>query len=48
MGDAARHDPLLHAALARNIDDLARMLEKETLSALARMIADEILTFTTA
>lgn len=45
MGDAARYDPFLRAALTRNVDDLARMLEKETLSALAWMIADEILTF---
>lgn len=45
MGDAARDDPILRAALARNIDDLAQMLEQETLSALAWMIADEILTF---
>ncbi len=45
MGDAARYDPILRAALTRNIDELAQMLETETLSALAWMIADEILTF---
>lgn len=44
-GDAARDDPVLRAALARNIDELARLLEAETLSALAWMVADEILTF---
>lgn len=44
-GDAARYDPVLREALTRNIDDLARMLEEETLSALAWMVADEILTF---
>ncbi|MCB0164404.1 MAG: DEAD/DEAH box helicase family protein [Anaerolineae bacterium] len=44
-GDAARYDPVLREALARNIYDLTRMLEEETLSALAWMVADEILTF---
>jgi SNF2 family DNA or RNA helicase len=45
VGDAARYDPILRAAIVRNIDDLARTLEQETLSALAWMVADEILTF---
>lgn len=44
-GDKARNDPGLHEALERNIDDLERMLEHETLSALAWMVADSILTF---
>lgn len=44
-GEAARADPILRATLSRNIDDLAQMLENETLSALAWMVADEILTF---
>jgi len=44
-GSAARIDPVLRDALARNIADLAESLEKETLSALAWMVADEILTF---
>ena len=34
-GQAARDDSVLRAALTRNIDDLAQMLAKETLSALA-------------
>ena len=44
-GDAARTDPVLRAALAQNIGDLAESLEKETLSALAWMVADGILDF---
>lgn len=44
-GDAARRDPALHQALERNIADLAEILEKDTLSALAWMVADGILTF---
>lgn len=44
-GDEARIDPILRAALARNIVDLAESLEKDTLCALAWMIADEILAF---
>ncbi len=44
-GDTARNDPVLRAALVRNIDELAQMLEEETLSALAWMVADGILTF---
>ena len=43
-GDAARRDPLLRDLLSRNIADLATMLEKDTLSALAWMVADEIIT----
>lgn len=45
LGDSARSDPVLHAALLRNIQDLQKTLEQETLSALAWMVADEILTF---
>jgi superfamily II DNA or RNA helicase len=45
MGDAARTNPLLRAALMRNIDALAMQLERETLSALAWMVADRVLTF---
>ncbi len=45
IGSVARMDPTLHDVLARNIVDLAESLEKETLSALAWMVADEILTF---
>jgi superfamily II DNA or RNA helicase len=44
-GDAARTDPILRATIVRNIDELASTLERETLSALAWMIADEIITF---
>jgi superfamily II DNA or RNA helicase len=45
QGVAARHDFTIHAALARNIAELADVLEKDTLSALAWMVADEILDF---
>lgn len=45
LGDSARSDPILHAALLHNIEDLQKTLEQETLSALAWMVADEILTF---
>ena len=42
-GDAARTDPVLRATLVGNIDELAQTLETETLSALAWMVADEML-----
>ncbi len=45
MGEAARDDPVLRAALSRNIEALERQLAEDTLSALAWMVADEILTF---
>ncbi len=45
MGNAARSDIALHDALTRNIADLAGALERDTLSALAWMVADEIITF---
>lgn len=44
-GDTARNDPILHRALERNIFSLAETLERDTLSALAWMVADEILIF---
>ena len=45
QGAAARHDAVIRSALERNIDELAQTLEKDTLSALAWMVADEILDF---
>lgn len=45
MGDAARLDAFLYATLLRNTQDLAGQLEKDTLSALAWMVADGVLTF---
>jgi len=44
-GNTARTDPLLHSVLRRNITDLTETLERDTLSALAWMVADEIVTF---
>jgi superfamily II DNA or RNA helicase len=44
-GDAARRDPALQAVLKSNVANLAAMLEKDILSALAWMVADEIITF---
>lgn len=44
IGEAARHDRLLHDVLKRNIDDLAQTLAGDTLSALAWMIADGVIT----
>ncbi len=44
-GEAARRDPVLRAALERNITDLAATLERDTMSALAWMVADGILDF---
>ena len=44
-GDEARTNPVLRAALERNIDNLKETLEKDTLSALAWMVADNILDF---
>ncbi|MCE7948741.1 MAG: DNA repair helicase [Chloroflexi bacterium CFX4] len=45
QGAAARHDAAIHRALERNTQELAEDLEKDTLSALAWMVADEILDF---
>lgn len=45
LGDEARSNPILLEALMRTINDLQQSLEEDTLSALAWMIADGILTF---
>src|SRR5437879_1334358 len=39
-GNTARNDPLLRQILERNISSLAQTLERDTLSALAWMVAD--------
>lgn len=44
-GHEARTDEALKNALRRNVSDLASALEKETLNALAWMVADEIVDF---
>jgi hypothetical protein len=44
-GDAARRDPTLRKALERNIADLEETLERDTMSALAWMVADGVLDF---
>jgi DNA phosphorothioation system restriction enzyme len=44
-GEAAKTDSVLRAALERSITDLAETLERNTLSALAWMIADEVIRF---
>lgn len=44
-GSEARINSTLRMALSRNIIDLSEAMEKDTLSALAWMIADEIITF---
>lgn len=44
-GVAARQDALVRQALERSITDLERELERDTLSALAWMVADNILEF---
>jgi len=44
-GNKARSDPILRQILEYNIANLAETLEKDTLSALAWMVADEIITF---
>jgi hypothetical protein len=45
LGEAARYDEVLRRALERNLDDLERALEQETLSTLAWLVADGILDF---
>lgn len=45
VGDSARSDAALRAVLDRNIGSLATALEKDTLSALAWMVAEQILDF---
>ncbi len=44
-GDSAREDNFLYSLLERNIDELAETLEKDTLSALAWLVADNVLDF---
>jgi superfamily II DNA or RNA helicase len=44
-GAEANLDPILHRALSQNIEELRQHLAENTLSALAWMVADEILTF---
>lgn len=45
LGDAARADAVLRAALQRTINDLHETLTQATRSALAWMVADEIISF---
>jgi len=45
MGDAAREDFTLRMALKRNIALLSEGIQRDVLSALAWMVADEIITF---
>jgi superfamily II DNA or RNA helicase len=45
VGDAARFDSVLRSALERNVADLVDTIQTDTLSALAWLVADEILTF---
>lgn len=44
-GEAARHDAILRQVLERNVDDLEKSLRQDTLSALAWLIADDVLEF---
>ncbi len=43
-GDAARRDPVLRAVIERSFTELERTLEQDTLSAIAWMVADDIIT----
>ncbi|GAB4267435.1 MAG: DEAD/DEAH box helicase family protein [Candidatus Promineifilaceae bacterium] len=45
LGTQARVDEMLRRSLARNLDELEATLEQDTLSALAWMVADGVLTF---
>lgn len=45
LGEAARSSEVLRRAIERNLDDLERTLKRETLSALAWLVADGILNF---
>ncbi len=45
VGDAAKTDSLLYSILEKNIIDLSSSLERDTLSALAWLVADEVLDF---
>ena len=44
-GDRARKDEILKLVLSKNIRELERSLEKDTLNTLAWLVADDILTF---
>jgi superfamily II DNA or RNA helicase len=44
-GNSARTDEILYSILERNTDDLLETLEKDTLSALAWLIADNVIDF---
>ena len=44
-GEAARNDTMLRDTLRQNVADLAEALEKQTLSALAWMVADGVIDF---
>jgi len=45
FGNNARNDPSLHRILERNINSLTQSLKEDILSALAWMVADEVITF---
>jgi superfamily II DNA or RNA helicase len=45
VGEAARYDDVLRGAIERSLDDLEQALARETLSALAWLIADGVLDF---
>jgi superfamily II DNA or RNA helicase len=45
VGDAARTDILLFNTIEKNISNLAQTLQRDTLNALAWLVADEVLTF---
>ncbi|MFV9504236.1 MAG: DEAD/DEAH box helicase family protein [Oscillochloridaceae bacterium umkhey_bin13] len=45
LGDAARDDTVLRQALERTISDLTDTLDRATLTALAWMVADDVITF---
>ncbi|MFO1489441.1 MAG: DEAD/DEAH box helicase family protein [Kiritimatiellia bacterium] len=45
LGHQAKTDEVLHAALLRNVQDLEKSLQADTLSALAWMVSDGILEF---
>lgn len=45
LGDSAKTDSFLYSILEKNITDLSSSLERDTLSALAWLVADEVLEF---
>jgi len=45
LGEKAKHDEVLKQVLERNIRDLEESLERDTLNALAWMVADEVIEF---